>query len=119
TQQRTRERLLDRNPFGWLINRDRSLKISLFVLVLATLGLAFWMAQVVVRRKLGPFMAVAVYSTFAMHLLIKCLVAAEACHRFNQDKRSGAFELILCTPLKIKAVVRAQSGNILRLFLVP
>jgi hypothetical protein len=47
------------------------------------------------------------------------IVAAEACRRFSEDKRSGALELILCTPLKVQALLRGQSMKIFRLFLIP
>jgi hypothetical protein len=45
TRQRLRIRLLNRNPFAWLVSRDRSLKIGLLVLVIAIACFGFWTAE--------------------------------------------------------------------------
>src|SRR5207249_519128 len=96
--------------------------------ILTTVRSDFWPSMLtifavwsnhVVYRNLGPLIAFAMYGTLALHLLLKFLVTAEACRRFNEDKRSGALELILCTPLKVQSLIRGQSTKIFQVFTFP
>ena len=51
--------------------------------------------------------------------LLKTLVAFQACRFFVEARRSGALELLLCTPLRNADLIRAQWRALLRIFLWP
>jgi hypothetical protein len=55
----------------------------------------------------------------ACTFLLKALVAFQACRFFMEARRSGAFELLLCTPLRNPDLIRAQWRAMLRVFLWP
>jgi hypothetical protein len=56
---------------------------------------------------------------FLVHLVFKIWAASEVCNRLIQDRRSGALELLLSTPLSEKAIAVGQTKALGRLFLYP
>ena len=50
------------------------------------------------------------FLAFVMHLLLKVFVATEASRRLNEDRRSGALELLLVSPLSISQIISAQTA---------
>jgi hypothetical protein len=40
--------------------------------------------------------------TYGLHLIVKCLVAAEASRLLGEERQSGALELLLITPLSVQ-----------------
>jgi hypothetical protein len=59
---------------------------------------------------------VTVFGSYGLHFLLKLLVASEACRRLNEDRRTGALELLLTTPLKIQSILRAQMKSLIGIF---
>jgi hypothetical protein len=59
---------------------------------------------------------VALFSAFALHVVIKCLVAIEASRQLSEDRRSGALELLLVSPLKEAQIVAGQALALKRHF---
>jgi len=55
----------------------------------------------------------------ACAFLLKALVAFQACRFFVEARRSGALELLLCTPLRNPELISAQWRAVLRIFLWP
>ena len=51
--------------------------------------------------------------------LLKVLVAFQVCRFFVEARRSGALELLLCTPLRNPDLIQAQWRAVLRIFLWP
>jgi hypothetical protein len=51
--------------------------------------------------------------------LLKAVVAFQACRFFVEARRSGALELLLCTPLRNRDLIIAQWRAMLRIFLWP
>jgi ABC-type Na+ efflux pump permease subunit len=51
-----------------------------------------------------------------LHSFFKCWLAMEASRRLGLDRRSGALELLLCTPLSVKDILRGQWLALLRQF---
>ena len=109
-RQRFRRRLLDCNPIYWLSRRERVssfgilLAFSLLAAIAASVGYQDW-------RVIGP-QANEVFPVFAwffcaaaIHGLMILRVAIVAAERFGEDRRSGALELILSTPLSISSVL--------------
>jgi len=101
-----RRALLDRNPFFWLIARQRwkpYLPLLMPGLVVALFGLAWWLEgggnpPWELAWVLGP----------ALHLLLKFWVAGEAAAALVTHRRQGAFELLLSTPLTVQDIIQAQ-----------
>lgn len=110
--------LLEINPFLWLVSRDRLPKILLRCFALIIFGFCFW-AYPVLSKGRNAFMAIAVFTSLGFHLAIKGLMAAEACRRINEDKRSGALDLLLATRLNIHSILEGQMFALSRLFWMP
>lgn len=101
-----RRALLDRNPFLWLIARQRwkpYLVLMLPALVAAFIGLTWW-----VEGGYHPPWDLALLLGAALHLLLKFWVAGEAAAALVTHRRQGAFELLLSTPLTVQDILRAQ-----------
>jgi hypothetical protein len=70
------------------------------------------------RFRLGqPLLDLVPAGVFAF--LLKVLVAFQACRFFVEARRSGALELLLCTPLRNPDLINAQWRAVLRIFLWP
>ncbi|MGZ8921249.1 MAG: ABC transporter permease [Limisphaerales bacterium] len=119
-----RRRLLDLNPIFWLSRRER-VSSGMLLLMLCIIGmLAGW-----VGRKnwsaIGPqaneiFPRLAWFATAALaHSLIMLRLAVLAAERFGDDRRSGALELILSTPISIKTVLSGHWRGLRRAFAGP
>jgi hypothetical protein len=119
-----RRRLLDRNPIFWLSGRERvsSLGLLLSILIAGAAGGWFasrswptggWQAEVII-----PFLAWTVCGT-AIHMLILLRLAVVAAERFGDDRRSGALELTLSTPLTIREILAGHWMALRRYFAGP
>jgi hypothetical protein len=66
-----------------------------------------------------PVFSVLMFLAFVMHLLLKVFVATEASRRLNEDRRSGALELLLVTPLNERAILAGWLTGLKRRFAAP
>ncbi|MBI3880904.1 MAG: ABC transporter permease subunit [Verrucomicrobia bacterium] len=109
-----RARLLDLNPVLWLNARNR-VGTALVWAALAA-GALVWLWCVVKYPKdifePGAFLMTAL----AAHTILKMWFASESCRRFAEDRRNGALELILSTPLTDAEIFRGQKLALLRMF---
>ena len=114
TRAAFRRRLLDINPFYWLASRER-FKVALVWLWLGLVAV-FWLLGLIQARR--EWLAASTYlmTALALHSFFKCWVAMEASRRLGQDRRSGALELLLCTPLSVGDILRGQWLALLRQF---
>ena len=95
--------LLNFNPIYWLSLRDigagrfarRALSV-LFPVWLVILISCF----LVGKYNEEPFV-ISIFMGYGLHQLIKLMVAAQASQRINQDRQSGALELLLVTPVPV------------------
>ncbi len=103
---RVRTRMLDINPFYWLAGRDR-FKNALVWFLLGGLGLVWlwglWRYPFVMKDS-----GVYVWTALLVHAFLKFWITTEACRRFVADRKSGALELLLATPVKIREIVGGQ-----------
>lgn len=53
---------------------------------------------------------------FTVQVLFKVWLTGETCNRWIEDRQSNALELLLCTPLRTKQIVRGQGMALLRQF---
>jgi hypothetical protein len=112
-----RTRLLDRNPIHWLGARSR-LKSALIWgaigLVMALWGLGYLLAGVEWLCE-----ATSLPTAIVLNCLLKVWVAFEAGRNLAEDRKSGALELVISTPLKVKEMLRGQWMALRSQFLGP
>ena len=86
------------HPF-WLAARDSATRRFMLGITMA-LGVICLTLVVLstTQRQPQAFLSVAMIIAFFMHLLLKCLFAAEVTDRFSQDQTTGVLEIILSTP---------------------
>jgi hypothetical protein len=71
------------------------------------------------QRIVEPCLSVTIFTAFGLHQLLKGLIAAEASRRLSDDRRSGALELLLVTPLPVEQIVVGQGRVLTAIFLGP
>lgn len=113
---------LAKNAFGWLAMRDRMPQIGFWGLagVALPLWLLFFVGAVIGGRT-GRMNAaeITMFITIGFGLSFKCMVALEASRRLNEDRQSGALELLLVTPLSEKEIIAGQRQALEGMFLKP
>lgn len=112
-----RTRLLEINPFLWLAARDpmKTSYVWVVLLVLAVLwlwGLAKWPQDWLEMPNY-------IFTAIVLHTILKFWLTSEACYRFVQDRKSGALELLLSTPLSVNEILRGQRLALFRQFSGP
>jgi ABC-type transport system involved in cytochrome c biogenesis permease component len=105
-RKRFRQRALDVNPFFWVAHRARGKATVVSLAVIAIVGgycISFLLDPGDWRSPWGF-----IWPAFWLHCLIKVWLTFEACRRFVEDRRSGALELILSTPMTPEKIVSGQ-----------
>lgn len=117
TRRSYRARLLDRNAFLWLVSRERAKPKYAWALVLFFFALHFW----VFHNFRHLFFDLPVNGAILMiiHFALKLWVASEVCNRLIQDRRAGALELLLSTPLSVREIAHGQALALRRIFFYP
>jgi hypothetical protein len=110
--------LLDTNPFLWLSIRNRLGSLKVWSVLIPVNCFWVWVLSRSGLVDVGaPIFVGAILSN---HLLLKIFVAAEASENFEEQKHSGALELLLsCTPLPVHEIVAGQRLALRRQFLRP
>ncbi|MBI4327334.1 MAG: hypothetical protein HY674_19035 [Chloroflexi bacterium] len=109
-----RTRLLETNPFFWVAARWR-LKPAFLLGFLGLCG-CFWLWLALKYRADMLNSVVYTVTAFCLHSLIKCWIILEACQPLSEAKRTGALELILCTPLKVEDILEGHFRALRRQF---
>ena len=114
-----RQQLRGEQPLYWLTTRDsrpRRMAAWAFLLLLPVwvYGLLNFGSGNRATREMAFVTVIAV--TYGLHLIVKCLVAAEASRLLNADRQSGALELLLVAPLTVQSLAAAQMRGIWRAF---
>jgi ABC-type transport system involved in cytochrome c biogenesis permease component len=116
-RRRHRHRLLDVNPFLWLAQRERGKPLYVWGYFAAVTSTWLWG-----RFSQGDVMLdtkVVVPTLFIVHSFFKIWVVSEACTRLAEDRRHGALELLLSTPLTPAQILHGQWLALRRQFLKP
>jgi ABC-type transport system involved in cytochrome c biogenesis permease component len=104
-----RRKLLDVNPVLWLLDdawQSRWLPWTLSLAGILSVSAGFrWEKAFLIGI---PFF-----------LLLKVLFAVQACRFFSEARRNGSLELLCCTPLAMRIIVKGQWAHLRRLFLWP
>jgi len=107
----------DEAPIAWLVRRSRlGLNITLFIFAVATMAYAAgWFFEAHTWRDSDRFSFVMTLT----HLWLLGWMAGEAATWVFRDRQSGAMELILATPLKVRDILRAHFQGINQKLLWP
>jgi len=114
---RAREELLPVNPVLWLMSSGPDLRRIAWAIVWV------WGAVVLLVTLFGPREVGAFtqgwYGVRPFGFLLKWLLALQACRFFVEARRSGALEMLLCTPLASRDILDGQVLALRRNFLGP
>jgi ABC-type transport system involved in multi-copper enzyme maturation permease subunit len=120
-----RRRLLDFNPVYWLSRRERVSCFGLLLIILAIGATAGWFASRDLFPRGGwqalvivPFIAWTAAGAI-IHVVILLRLAVIAAERFGEDRKSGALELTLSTPITVKKVLAGHWLALCRYFAGP
>jgi len=112
-----RTRLLDINPFLWLVGRERWKPTYVWLYLTAVGGTWLWgwykYSDIMFDRK------TLIPTVLLFQVFLKIWVISEACNRLAEDRRSGALELLLSTPLTVRDILRGQWLALYRQFGIP
>jgi ABC-type transport system involved in cytochrome c biogenesis permease component len=116
-RQRFRQRALDLNPFYWVASRARGKVFGVMLAILAIMAgflIDFWVEPVDWK---SPWSFI--WPAFLLHSILKVWITFEACRRFVEDRKSGALELVLSTPMTPERIVRGQWRALMHQFGLP
>jgi len=116
-RQTHRAALLNVNPFLWLVSRERWKPFYVWFYLAAVAGTWLWGwldydNLMFDRKTLVP-------TVFLFQSFLKLWIVTETCHRLAEDRRLGALELLLSTPLTTREILRGQWMALKRQFATP
>jgi ABC-type transport system involved in cytochrome c biogenesis permease component len=111
--------LLENNPYQWLVSRRPHIGfVGLAVLGLLVLLFAgFFVGSLGRGRGSDAAFSACWFIAFGIHLVAKYLAALEATRQLHEDRRSGALELLLVTPLPAGRMVSGLATRLKGQFL--
>jgi ABC-type transport system involved in multi-copper enzyme maturation permease subunit len=112
---RARQKLLPINPILWLIGDEPVMRRIVWIIIV------FWGTIIVILSSQQPAESLftAIVGTVIFGFLLKLMVASQACRFFAESRRNGNLEMLLCTPLRNRDIVRGQWLSLKRQFLWP
>ena len=116
-QRAFRKRTLDANAFYWLAARARFKPIHVWTFLACMAG--WWLVGWLASGGLWLDPAVAVVTALLLNSTLKIWLTIEAGQQLAEDQRSGAFELLLSSPLTVQDILRGQRLALRRQFLRP
>jgi ABC-type transport system involved in multi-copper enzyme maturation permease subunit len=113
-----RGRLLARNPLLWLTSRDHAPRWGAWVAVLAWVGYTHYYGTSWPGAL--PFSNWWFWRPYMLFgFLVKVMFALQTCRFFAEGRRNGSLELLLCTPLSNREILRGQAMGLWRSFRWP
>jgi ABC-type transport system involved in multi-copper enzyme maturation permease subunit len=110
-----RKRLLGLNAYFWLAARPYP-KVSYVWTTVGLMG-CFWVSTTLSIRTVEE--EANVVFALLVNVMLKLWITTEAGRQLAEDKKSGAFELLLSTPLSVRDIMRGQRLALRRQFLKP
>jgi ABC-type transport system involved in multi-copper enzyme maturation permease subunit len=115
-----RKRLLDINAFYWLAARAKSKPVQVWLLFGLIAGWWVWACKRYGSDWQGEALNPTNVATAIMfNCALKLWVGIEAAQRLAEDRKAGAFEWLLTTPLTVQDIVHGQWLALRRQFLFP
>lgn len=112
-----RRRLLDINAFFWLAGRARLKPAHVWIVLVCLACLWSWGAVEQGREWLNE--AIYFLTAIILNTTLKIWIASEAGRRLGEDRKIGALELLLSTPLSVPDILRGQFLALRRQFFGP
>lgn len=112
-----RSSLLEVNPFYWLVSRSRIKPAMVWALLGALACCWIWGWVKVGRDWLNP--GIYITTALVLNTMLKYWFSAETVARLAEDRRIGALELLLSTPLDVADIKRGQFLALSRQFAWP
>ncbi|MGA2173856.1 MAG: hypothetical protein ABSH38_02625 [Verrucomicrobiota bacterium] len=110
-----RSELLEINPVLWLLDDSRRLRW-----VAWGVALAGAVALILVASKSWEMASIgSLFLAWPFYFLLKLFFAVQACRFFSEARRTGSLELLCCTPITMKTMIRGQWLALRRLFMWP
>lgn len=115
-----RKRLVDKNPYYWLISRKRFGRASVWCVIGLTV-LIYATARLWNFYKPVSMIDVTIFIIFSLsHLLLLTWIASVASMHLDEFRRDGSLEFLLCaTPITESEILNGQWLGLKRLFLGP
>jgi len=107
------------NPYRWLVTRERFPRLlarGFFVLVTLVWLVFYCLAAGGRRGDREECFATCFLMAFGLHLIVKGMIAMQASRRFCEDRRSGALELLLVSPIEPWTILDGQWAALRRQF---
>ena len=105
-------------PLLWLAVRDISLRktnwfigVMFFILIANTLAIYFLETNPgnsSTFSEVDDLFGISVFTSYGLHFLGKIILVSESSRRMNSDRRTGGWELILVTPVKLEEILSGQ-----------
>jgi ABC-type transport system involved in multi-copper enzyme maturation permease subunit len=110
-----RRKLLPISPILWLIGDEPIMRRIVWIIVIS------WATVVVILSSQQPAESLLSTNvgTVILGFLLKLMVASQACRFFVDSRKNGNLEMLLCTPLRNRDIIRGQWLSLKRLFLWP
>lgn len=117
SRRQRRSTLLDQNPFLWLAGRhQRKTQYAWwFVLSMA----AIWCPLLAAHTSLMMAWGFLYFLFWLLYGVLKIWWGTEACLRLGEDRRTGALELLLTTPVEVREFVHGHRLALQTIFLKP
>jgi hypothetical protein len=112
-----RRRLLALNPVYWLASRERRMVWYPWILLASVGVILAWSCWGLEVR--GVEFWPLIFFSYCLNWFFKHWLANTACYAFSTDRDKGALELLLCTPLAVRDVLRGHGLALRRQFLAP
>jgi len=110
---RSRWKLLEENPFLWRASQPEFKRTLVWAALCAATAFWVWLD----RFRFNPIHDVAML--ILTGTVLKIWLAAEASWTIAEDRRQGALELLLTTPLSAEQIVGGQRASLWRQFAAP
>ncbi len=108
TQIRTaRKYLLAQNPLLWLALRSRTSGSRVFSFALFVLLYGVF-CRIAIEYHWSAGASFVLFGSYGVHALYKFMIVAETTRQLNEDRRNGALELLLSTPIPPPLFIRGQ-----------
>ncbi len=106
------------DPCFWLASRGQAISRlgGMAILVVTGFWACFLFASTLASRSKESFI-ISLFAAYALHQLAKYFMAAESTRQLNADRRSGALELLLVTPLPDRDILDGYASAFGRRFL--
>lgn len=111
------EKLGEGNPVEWLANRDGQTSVWMWLTIIFS-GLAWAVGHPFLNSGKGS-REFAVLAGLLFHAFLKFWLAYDAASRFTSDRRCGALEMLLSTPLTVREMLGGQFRAMSKRFFKP